>query len=83
VGRENLQGFVEVWFSNFFNYWRTRLLFIVASRGITTRGQDVTHVGMFVGTSLTFHFNEIGLKMRLRPHGKVDKLYGLVMGFHS
>jgi hypothetical protein len=25
VGRGNFQGFVEVWFSDFSGYWRTRL----------------------------------------------------------
>jgi hypothetical protein len=55
----------------------------VASGGIPTRGQGVRHVGIFVGTRLAFRFSEIGLGMRLGPHGQVDGLCGLVLGFHT
>jgi hypothetical protein len=44
----------------------------VASGGIPIRGHGARHVGIFVGTISTFRFNEIGLGMRLGPHGKVD-----------
>ena len=54
------------------------MLFIVALRGIPTRGQGVMHVG----TKLDFYFNEIFLGMRPGPHGKVDGIFGLVMGCH-
>jgi hypothetical protein len=53
---------------------------IVASRGIATRGQGVRHVGIFVGTRLAFCFSEIGLGIRLGPHGKNDELCGLLWG---
>jgi hypothetical protein len=56
------------------------LFFVVSLGGIPTRGQGVRHVEIFVGTKLSFHFNEIGLGMRLGPHGKVDGLYGLWNG---
>jgi hypothetical protein len=56
---------------------------IVASGGIPTRGQGVKHVGIFVGTHLSFRFSEIDLGMRLGSHGKVDGLCGLVMGCHT
>jgi hypothetical protein len=55
----------------------------VASGGIPTRGHGARHVGIFVGTKSTFHFSEIGLGMRLGPHGQVDGLCGFVLGFHT
>jgi hypothetical protein len=55
----------------------------VASGGIPTRGRGVRHVGIFVGTRLVFRFSEIGLGMRLGPHGQVDGLCGLMLGFHT
>jgi hypothetical protein len=58
-------------------------VFFVALGGIPTRGQGVRHVGIFVGTILSFHFSEISLGMRLGPHGKVDGICGLVMGCHT
>jgi hypothetical protein len=58
-------------------------LFIVASRGIPTRGQGVKNVEIVVGTSLSFLFSEIDLEMRLGPHGQFDGICGLVMGFHT
>jgi hypothetical protein len=61
----------------------TFLVDFVASRGIPTRGQGARHVGIFVGTSLAFRFSEIGLGMRLGPHGQVDGLCGLVWGCHT
>jgi hypothetical protein len=59
------------------------VLIFVASRGIPTRGHGVRHVGIFVGTRLAFRLSEIGLGMRLGPHGQVDGLYGFVLGFHT
>jgi hypothetical protein len=56
---------------------------IVASGGIPTRGQGVRHVGIFVGTNLAFPFSEIGLGMRIGPHGQVDGFCGLVLEFHT
>jgi len=56
---------------------------IVSFGGIPTRGQEVRNVGIFVGTILAFHFSEIGLEMRLGPHGKVDGIFGLVWGSHT
>jgi hypothetical protein len=41
------------------------------------------HVGIFVGTILSFRLSEIGLGMRLGPHRKVDWLYGIMMGCHT
>jgi hypothetical protein len=43
----------------------------------------VSGMWIFVGTSSTFCLSEIRLGMRLRPHGKVDGLCGLVLGFHN
>jgi hypothetical protein len=37
----------------------------------------------FVGTSLAFRLSEIDLVMRLGPHGQVNGIYGLVLGFHT
>jgi hypothetical protein len=48
------------------------IYFFVALGGIPTRGQGAKHVGIFVVTSFDFHLSEIGLEMRLGPHGKVD-----------
>jgi hypothetical protein len=60
------------------------MLIFVASGGIIpTRGQGARHVGIFVGTSFDFHFSEIGLEMRLGPHGKVDGICGFVWGCHT
>jgi hypothetical protein len=59
------------------------VLIFVALGGIPTRGHGVRHVGIFVGTISTFHFNENGLGMRLGPHGQVDGLCGLVLRFHT
>jgi hypothetical protein len=56
---------------------------IVASRGIPTKGHGVRNVGIFVGTRSTFLFSEIDLGMRLGPHGQVDGLCGLVLGFYT
>jgi hypothetical protein len=55
----------------------------VASGGIPTRGHGVRHVGIFVGTRLAFRFSENTLGMTLGPHGEVDGLFGLVLGFHT
>ena len=56
----------------------------VASGGISSRGQGVRHVGIFVGTKLAFRFGEIGLGMRPGSHhGKDDGLCGFVLGFHT
>jgi hypothetical protein len=55
----------------------------VALVGIPTRGHGVRHVGIFVGTRLAFHFSENALGMRLGPHGQVERLCGLVLGFHT
>jgi hypothetical protein len=55
----------------------------VALGGIPIRGQSVRNVGIFVGTSLAFHFSEFSLGMRLGPHGKVDRIYGILWGFHT
>jgi hypothetical protein len=59
------------------------VLIFVASGGIPTRGQGARHVGIFVGTNFSFHFSEIGLRMRLGPHGQADEIFGLVMGCHT
>jgi hypothetical protein len=40
-------------------------------------------VGIFIGTSFDFCFNEIGLEIRLGPTWKVDGLCGFVWGFHT
>jgi hypothetical protein len=48
----------------------------VALGDIPTRDQGVKQVGIFVGTKLAFCFGEIGLGMRLGPHGQVDGLCG-------
>jgi hypothetical protein len=45
--------------------------------------QGVIHVGIFIGTILSFRFNEIFLRMRLGPHGKVYGLCWIVMGCHT
>jgi hypothetical protein len=55
----------------------------VASGNIPTRGHGVRHVGIFVGTKLHLLFSENTLGMRLGPHGLVDGIFGLVLGFHS
>jgi hypothetical protein len=62
---------------------RLILLIFVASGGISTKGQGVKHVGIFVGTKSTFHFCEIGPRMRLGTRGQVDGPCGLVMGRHT
>jgi hypothetical protein len=59
------------------------LLFVVASRGIPTRGQGVKHLVIFVGTRLAFGLSEINLEMRLGTHGQFYGLYGLVIGCHA
>jgi hypothetical protein len=60
------------------------LLFIVALRGIPTRGQGVRHVGIFIRTILaSLFFSEIDLELMLGPHEKVDGICGIVMGFHT
>jgi hypothetical protein len=56
------------------------LLIFVASGGIPTRGRGVRHVGIFVGTRLAFRFSEIGLGLRLGPHGQDDGFMGLCGG---
>jgi hypothetical protein len=53
------------------------VLFVVALRGIITRGRGVRHVGIFIGTRFAFRFSEVILGMRLGPHGKVDGICGL------
>ena len=55
----------------------------VSMGGIPTRGHGVRHVGIFVGTKLHLRFSENALGMRLGPHGLVDGLCGLVLGFHN
>jgi hypothetical protein len=55
---------------------------IVALEGIPTRGQSIKNVRIFFGTILAFYFSEIILELRVGPHGKVDRIYGLVLGFH-
>jgi hypothetical protein len=55
----------------------------VALGGIPTRGQGARHVGIFVGTSLAFHFSEIALGLKLRFNGLDDWLRGFVMGLHT
>jgi hypothetical protein len=51
VGRGNFQGFVEVWFSDFSGYWRTRLSssdfggFVLAGRaGFSLRISEIDKV---------------------------------------
>jgi hypothetical protein len=59
------------------------LVDFVSSGCIPIRGRGVRHVEIFVGTISTFYFSEIGLGMRLGPHGQADGLCGLVLGFHT
>ena len=56
---------------------------IVALICIPIRGQGVMHVGIFIETTLAFCFSEISPKMRLRPHGKVDGICGLISWCHT
>jgi uncharacterized membrane protein YccC len=55
------------------------VLVVVALVVIRTRGQRSRHMGIFVGTILSFSFNEIGLGMRIGPYGKFDGICGIVI----
>jgi hypothetical protein len=55
----------------------------VASGGISTRGQGVKHVGIFVDTRLTFWFGENPLGFEWGLHGFGDGIYVFVLGLHT
>jgi hypothetical protein len=59
------------------------MLIFVAWEGVITRGQGARHVVIFIGTIFYFHFSEIGLEMKIGPHGKVDGISRFVWGCHT
>jgi hypothetical protein len=60
-----------------------KLLIFVASEVFSLEAKVPGMWEFLLAPILTFIFSEIGLEMRLGPHGKVDGICGFVWGCHT